>query len=74
MSPLEQLSEQLPDFAKDIRLNLAAMMADDMLSPQKRVWLLLASAVATRNREVITAMRPPPWGPRQSQRQNLRPA
>ncbi|MDF0497258.1 carboxymuconolactone decarboxylase family protein [Bradyrhizobium yuanmingense] len=56
MSPLEQLSEQLPDFAKDIRLNLAAMMADDKLSPQSKYGLLLASAVATRNREVITAM------------------
>ncbi|WFU54685.1 carboxymuconolactone decarboxylase family protein [Bradyrhizobium pachyrhizi] len=56
MSSIEQLKEQIPDFAKDIRLNLMSMVADETLSPQRQYGLLLASAIATRNRNVIAAM------------------
>ncbi|WP_426443172.1 carboxymuconolactone decarboxylase family protein [Bradyrhizobium genosp. P] len=53
---IEQLKDQIPDFAKDVRLNLTSMMADDTLSPQSKYGLLLASAIATRNPIVIAAM------------------
>lgn len=33
---IEQLKDQIPDFAKDTRLNLASMMADETLSPQSK--------------------------------------
>lgn len=51
-----QLKDQIPDFAKDVRLNLASMMADETLSPQSKYGLLLASAIATRNPVVTAAM------------------
>ncbi|MCA6104628.1 carboxymuconolactone decarboxylase family protein [Bradyrhizobium australafricanum] len=56
MSPIEQLNETIPDFAKDVRLNLASLLADDTLSPQRQYGLLLASAIATRNAALIAAI------------------
>lgn len=46
---IDQLKDRIPDFAKDVRLNLASMMADATLSPQSKYGLLLASAIAARN-------------------------
>lgn len=51
---IDQLQGQIPDFAKDVRLNLASMMPDKTLSPQSKFGLLLASAIATRN-PIVTA-------------------
>jgi len=56
MSSIEQLKEKIPDFAKDVRLNLASLVADETLSPQRQYGLLLASAIATRHPAVIAAM------------------
>lgn len=56
MSSIEQLNETIPDFAKDIRLNLTSLVADETLSPQRQYGLLLASAIATRNATLIAAM------------------
>ncbi|MCK1513730.1 carboxymuconolactone decarboxylase family protein [Bradyrhizobium sp. 190] len=53
---IEQLKDQIPDFAKDVRLNLASMVADETLSPQSKYGLLLATAIATRAPVVIAAM------------------
>lgn len=53
---IDQLKDRIPDFAKDVRLNLASMMADETLSPQSKYGLLLASAIATRNPIVTAAM------------------
>ncbi|WP_027584305.1 carboxymuconolactone decarboxylase family protein [Bradyrhizobium sp. Ai1a-2] len=52
---IEQLKDQIPDFAKDVRLNLASMVSDETLSAQSKYGLLLASAIATRN-SVVTAV------------------
>ncbi|WP_027545429.1 carboxymuconolactone decarboxylase family protein [Bradyrhizobium sp. WSM2254] len=52
---IDQLKDQIPDFAKDVRLNLASM-ADEALSPQSKYGLLLASAIATRNPIATAAM------------------
>lgn len=49
----DQLKDQIPDFAKDVGLNLASM-ADETLSPQSKYGLLLSSAIATRN-PIVTA-------------------
>lgn len=43
---IDQLQSQIPDFAKDIRLNLASRMANETLSPQSKHGLLLSSAIA----------------------------
>lgn len=53
---IDQLKDRIPDFAKDVRLNLASMMADEALSPQSKYGLLLSSAIATRNPVVTAAM------------------
>jgi alkyl hydroperoxide reductase subunit D len=53
---IEQLKDQIPDFAKDVRLNLTSMAADETLSEQSKYGLFLAAAVATRNPAVIAAM------------------
>lgn len=53
---IDQLKDQIPDFARDVRLNLTSMMEDDTLSPQSKYGLLLASVIATRNPFVIAAM------------------
>jgi alkyl hydroperoxide reductase subunit D len=52
---LESLKSRLPDFAKDVRLNLGAIANDDSLGEQTKFGLLLACAIATRNAEVAAA-------------------
>lgn len=53
---IETLKAAIPDFAKDVRLNLSALTREDKLNDQQRYGLLLASAIATRNPIVIAAM------------------
>lgn len=53
---IDQLKERIPDFAKDVRLSLASMMADETLPPQSKYGLLLASAIAIRNPIVTGAI------------------
>ncbi|WOH64077.1 carboxymuconolactone decarboxylase family protein [Bradyrhizobium sp. BWA-3-5] len=53
---IEQLKDQIPDFAKDVRLNLASIVADETFSPQSKYGLLLATAIATCTPAVIAAM------------------
>jgi alkyl hydroperoxide reductase subunit D len=53
--PIESLKNRLPAFAKDVKLNLSSMVADETLSPQQRYGLFLACAIASRNADVIRA-------------------
>lgn len=53
---IETLKSLIPDFAKDVRLNLSSLTREDKLDDQQRHGLLLAAAIATRNRRVIEAM------------------
>lgn len=53
---IDQLKDRIPDFARDVRLNLASMMSDDTLSLQSKYGLLLASAIATHHPLVIAAI------------------
>ncbi len=52
---IDSLKSQLPDFAKDVRLNLGAIANDDSLGKQTKYGLLLACAIATRNAAVAAA-------------------
>jgi alkyl hydroperoxide reductase subunit D len=53
---IDSLKDRLPDFAKDIRANLSAMMKDDTLGEQTKYGLLLACAIATRSPYVLNAI------------------
>jgi alkyl hydroperoxide reductase subunit D len=52
---IDTLKDKIPDFAKDVRLNLGALTRDETLTEQQRYGLFLACAIATRNPEVISA-------------------
>jgi alkyl hydroperoxide reductase subunit D len=53
---IEALKQQLPDFAKDVRLNLSGIVNDETLAPETKYGLLLACAIATRNKQVVEAI------------------
>jgi alkyl hydroperoxide reductase subunit D len=53
---IEALRERLPEYAKDIKLNLGALAADPTLSSQQRAGTFVASALASRNAEVTRAV------------------
>jgi alkyl hydroperoxide reductase subunit D len=53
---IELLKDRIPDFAKDVRLNLTSMASDETLAPQAKYGLFVACAIATRNPTVVTAL------------------
>ncbi len=53
---LDALKEQLPDYAKDLKLNLSSLSNDDTLSAQQKAGTWIASALASRNAAVIRAV------------------
>ncbi|MDR3465456.1 MAG: carboxymuconolactone decarboxylase family protein [Xanthobacteraceae bacterium] len=53
--PLEALKGRIGDFAKDVRLNLSSMLSDETLAPQTKYGLILATAIASRNADVVAA-------------------
>ncbi len=53
---IEELKDRITDFAKDVRLNLTSMASDETLGAQTKYGLFLASAIATRNPAVISAI------------------
>ena len=53
---IEALKERLPDYAKDIKLNLGSLAADPTLTSQQRAGTFVASALASRNAEVTRAI------------------
>ena len=53
---LDALRNHLPDYAKDLRLNLGSLATETLLSPQQRAGTFVASAIASRNAEVTRAM------------------
>ena len=53
---IETLKSALPDYAKDIKLNLSAIAQDQSLTDQRLWGTLLASALATRQPDVIAAI------------------
>lgn len=53
---LETLRNALPDYAKDIKLNLGSLAAEPVLTEQQRAGAFIASALASRNAAVTAAL------------------
>ena len=53
---IETLKERIPEFAKDVRLNLTSMVSDETLGEQTKYGLLVATAIATRNPDLVAAI------------------
>jgi alkyl hydroperoxide reductase subunit D len=53
---IESLKDSLPDYARDLKLNLSTIVTEPGLSDQQRWGALLASALASRNAAVIAAI------------------
>ncbi|MEM9988693.1 MAG: alkyl hydroperoxide reductase, partial [Pseudomonadota bacterium] len=53
---LQSLRDQIPDYAKDIRLNLGSLATETVLNDQQKYGTFLASAMASRNADVIKAI------------------
>ena len=56
MSSIDQLKDRLPDYARDLRINLGVIASSTALSPAQAWTIALASAVTTRHAEVVTAV------------------
>lgn len=54
---IDKLKGQVPDFAKDVRLNLSSMVSDESLGEQTGYGLFLACAVSTRNPQVMSTFK-----------------
>jgi alkyl hydroperoxide reductase subunit D len=53
---LENLKSALPDYAKDIRLNLGSLATEPSLSTEQRAGTFIVSALASRNPAVTAAI------------------
>jgi alkyl hydroperoxide reductase subunit D len=53
---IDRLKERLPDYARDLRINLGVLTSSMMLTPQQAWGTALAAAVSSRNAEVVTAI------------------
>lgn len=53
---LETLKSALPEYAKDLKLNLSSLAGEAGLTEQQRAGTFVASAIASRNAEVISAI------------------
>ncbi|PWC28945.1 carboxymuconolactone decarboxylase family protein [Teichococcus aestuarii] len=53
---LEALRARLPDYARDLKLNLGSLATEPVLDTQKLAGTFIASAIASRNAEVIRAL------------------
>jgi alkyl hydroperoxide reductase subunit D len=53
---IEALKQRLPDYAKDLKLNLSSLASEPALTDQQRAGAFVASALAARNPAVTEAM------------------
>ena len=53
---IDTLKNQIPDYAKDIKLNLSSLANDETLTEQQKWGTFYASALATRSPVLIKAM------------------
>jgi alkyl hydroperoxide reductase subunit D len=56
MSALDEARDALPDAARDLKLNLQAVLAESTLSPAQRWGTAVAAAVASRNARLRDAV------------------
>ncbi|MFD1611113.1 carboxymuconolactone decarboxylase family protein [Sphingomonas tabacisoli] len=52
---LKEFADTLPDFAKDLRLNVSSILNDQLLGDQRKYGLLLATAHGTGYRPLVAA-------------------
>jgi alkyl hydroperoxide reductase subunit D len=52
---LKQFADALPDYAKDLRLNIGSLLADQILGDNRKYGLLLACAHGTGYRPIVEA-------------------
>ena len=55
MPSLKEFADTLPEYAKDLRLNLGSVLSDQLLSDQRKYGLLLACAHGTGYRPLVAA-------------------
>ena len=53
---IEAVKNALPDYARDLRLNLSSLLNDHVLTEQQRWGTLLATSLAARNPQLIAAV------------------
>lgn len=53
---IESLQNQIPDYAKDLRLNLSTLATEEILSNQQKWGTFYATALASGNADVIRAI------------------
>jgi alkyl hydroperoxide reductase subunit D len=53
---LQNLRDRLPDYARDIKLNLGALAAEPVLGEKQRAGTFIASALGARNPDVAAAI------------------
>jgi alkyl hydroperoxide reductase subunit D len=53
---MEALKNSLPEHARDLKLNLAALASEPLLDEEKKAGTFVASAIASRNADVIRAV------------------
>jgi len=53
---LDTLKDRLPEFAKDLKLNLGSLAAEPSLNPQQRAGVFVACALAARNEVTSKAL------------------
>ncbi len=53
---IDSIRDALPDYAKDVKLNLSSLLNDSVLTEQQRWGTLLATALASRNARLIAAV------------------
>jgi alkyl hydroperoxide reductase subunit D len=56
MSKLDRLKERLPDYAKDLRINLGAISSSTALAPAQAWGIAVTSAITARNHELVEAI------------------
>ena len=53
---IDALKDRLPDYAKDLKLNLSTLATEAALTEQQRAGTFIVAALASRNAEVTAAM------------------
>jgi len=53
---IQALKDRLPDYAKDLKLNLGSLAAETVLNDTLKAGTFVASAIASRNPQVIAAV------------------
>ena len=53
---IQILKERLPDYARDLKLNLGSLAAEPGLSEEQKAGVFIASAIAARNSAVIESV------------------